>query len=333
MRSIRVSFLAATLVLAFSACDTAEDPFIDPPGADTGARDTGTTDTDSNTDTGTEDAGTTDTGGNTDTGSEDTGTEDAGTTDTAPDVEEDASGLACGEGVVFTGQVFVGDDPDPSSPNGGAPRFEPWDASYDAGIAALVEAAPAAGEDPVTGEWIITDATVVATDYNSDTTQRAQRVFFLADAGGTIGTFFQEEDTDSQPSFSIKVGQRVSGTVTSLGNFNGISQISTGGDWTLQSEGNEVYIRDIGGDEELTPADINSLVRVTGTIDGIDQPECGSAVCYNMSYGDESVILRSSSQFLAVGNCVTYVGPVRAFGANPQLDTLNFDWLWVYSEE
>ena len=34
-----------------------------------------------------------------------------------------------------------------------------------------------------------------------------------------------------------------------------------------------------------------------------------------------------------VEDCVTFVGPVRAFAGVPQLDTLNFDWLWVYSEE
>ncbi|MFT6400291.1 MAG: hypothetical protein ACJAYU_005062 [Bradymonadia bacterium] len=321
MRSIRIPFLAATLILAFSACEATEDPFIDSTNTnpDTGSRDTGSTDL------GNEDTAV-------DVGGEDTGAEDA-VADVFPDTPRDASGLACGEGVVFTGQVFVGSDPDPSSPNGGAPRFEPYDAAYDAGIAALLAAAPADGADPVVGEWTITDATVVATDFNNENTQRAQRVFFLADANGTISTFFQEEDTDSQPSFSIKVGQRVSGTVTSLGNFGGGSQVSTASGWQLESEGNDVYIRDIG-DEALTPADINSVVRVTGTVDGVDQPECGgSSTCYNMSYGSQSVILRSASQFLAVGNCVTYVGPVRAFGNNPQLDTVNFDWLWVYNED
>lgn len=315
MRSIRVPFLAATLILAFSACEETEDPFLGTTAADTGARDTGSADT-----------------GTTDVGTADTATEDTGAADSGADVTEDASGLACGEGVVFTGQVFVGSDPDPLSPNGGAPRFEPWDASYDAGIAALIAAAPTSGDEPTVGEWTITDATVVATDYNNETTQRGQRVFFLADAGGTIGTFFQEEDVDSQPSFSIKVGQRVSGTVTSLFNYNGTLQISTATGWSLESEGNEVYIRDVG-DEALTAADINSLVRITGTLDGIDQPDCGGSVCYNMKYGSQDIILRSGSQFLAVGDCITYVGPVRGFNNSPQLDTLNFDWLWTYSEE
>jgi hypothetical protein len=235
---------------------------------------------------------------------------------------------------VFTGQVFVADGADALSPNGGAPRFEPWAGSYDAGIGALLAAVPADGEEPVTGEWTITDATIVATDYNSETSQRAQRVFYLADGSGTISTFFGAEDLDSQPTFSVKVGQRVSGTVTSLGNFNGVNQIQLANGWSLESEDNQVYIRDIV-DESISIDDVNSVVRVTGVLSSVDNPECGgSSVCYVLTYGtSQSITLRSSSQFLAVGNCVTYVGPVRAFAGVPQLDTLNFDWLWAYSEE
>lgn len=311
-------FLLPALILGLlAACDTVEDPAV--------VADTGTT---------------------RDTGASDTGPEDTGGTDTpvadvteevfpdAPDATPDAGPTGCGDDVVFTGQVFVGEDPDPLSPNGGAPLFEPWEASYDAGIGALVAAAPAEGADAVTGEWTVTEATVVATDFNSETTQRAQRIFYLADGTGSIATFFVQEDVDSQPSFSIKVGQRISGTVTSVGNFNGMAQINSASDWSLESEGNGVYIRDIG-DEALTMDDVNDVVRVTGIIDRVDNPECGgSSVCYNMTYGtSQSIILRTSSQFIAVGDCATYVGPVRAFGGAPQLDTLNFDWLWVYSEE
>lgn len=316
MRIARILLPLLTLALV-AACDTVEDPAAVP---DTGTtRDTGGNDT-----------------GNTDTGGEDTPAPDV-TEEVfpdAPDATPDSGPLGCGDDVVFTGQVFVGEGADPLSPNGGAPRFEPWDTSYDAGIGALVAAAPAEGGDAVTGEWTITDATVVATDFNSETTQRAQRVFYLSDGTGTIATFFQQDDVDSQPTFSIKVGQRVSGTVTSVGNFNGMAQINSAADWSLESEGNEVYIRDIG-DEALTMDDVNSIVRVTGIIDRVDNPECGgSSVCYVMTYGtSQSVVLRTSSQFIAVGDCASYVGPVRAFAGTPQLDTLNFDWLWVYSEQ
>ena len=319
MPMLRPLVILSSLALAAGACGSTDDPFAD-----------------------------TDTGGTRDTGNPDTGTadtaEDPTTSDTqtdtteevfpdAPDAITDAGPTGCGESVVYTGQVFVADG-DPLSPNGGAPRFEPWDASYDAGIGTLLAAAPGDGEEPVIGEWTITDATVVATDYNTETSQRAQRVFFLADASGTIATFFDAEDLDSQPSFSIKVGQRVSGTVTSLGNFNGITQINVASGWSLESEGNEVYIRDVG-DEALTLDDVNSVIRLTGIVDSVDNPECGgSSICYLLTYGtSQSVILRSSSTFLAVGNCVTFVGPVRTFAGVPQLDTLNFDWLWVYSEQ
>lgn len=309
---MRRSLLAilATSVLALAACETSEDPFAGTTDTGSGSRDT----------IGTQDVGT------------DTTTEDVAV-DTMEDTAEDV-GLVdgCGDGVVFTGQVFVDDEPDALSPNGGAPRFEPWDASYDAGIAALVEAAPTSG-DPITGEWTVTEATVVATDYNSPNTQRAQRSFWLGDGNATIQVFFFAEDVASQPTFSVKVGQRISGTVTSLGQYQGMAQVATadGASWTLESEDNEVYIRDVTG--PLTADDAHAVVRVTGTLVGIDNPDCGGAQCYEMVYGDnQEIILRTGSEFTAVGMCVTYVGPVRLFSGEAQLDTQNYDWLWTYDD-
>lgn len=331
-RFLRSLLFVGAAALSVAACESTEDPFV---GSDTGVRDTSgrdtvstdTVSTDTAVDVPSVDVGT-DTG-TPDTGETDTGTPDTGETDTGT---PDTGDFTCGEGVVFTGQVFADDDPEPLSPNGGAPRFEPWDETYDAGIAALVEAAPDAGGDPVDGEWTITDATVIATEYNNDSTQRAQRSFWLADGNGKIAVFFGVDATENHPTFSIKVGQRISGTVTQLGNYNSMRQISgaTGSAWALSSEDNEVYINDVTTGAVVAD-DINSVVRVTGTLTSLDNEDCGGSKCYTMTYnGGETIPFRTSSQFVELNQCVTYVGPVRGFNGQPQLDTLNFDWLWTY---
>ncbi|MCB9506633.1 MAG: hypothetical protein H6697_03075 [Myxococcales bacterium] len=319
-----------------AACSDASDPFaVADTGADTtrdsggdAAADTTGTDTGGGTDT------TADTGGGTDATTEETGADvddvDAGGGDSGTDGSD--AGIVCGEGVVFTGQVHVSDTPDPTSPNGGAPRFEPYDGEYDAGVAAVIEAAPATG-DPVEVELELTDATVVATSYNTDTQQRAQYIFWIADAGGTVQVFLPSDDTAGQPPFSVKVGQRVSATVTAVGVYQGMAQVTAASDWTLGSEGNEVFVLDVGAERAVTAADAHAVVRATGTLTSIDQPDCGGATCYLFDYGAEAPItLRSSSSFLSVGQCATFVGPVRLFSGAPQFDTINFDWLWTYGD-
>ncbi len=338
-RSLRTLLFVSAASMAVGCGDTT-DPFITADAAaDTGEFDTSAQDVQFDIDTSVEVDTSVDTVGTdaveTDTTGDDvteTDAADTGGTDTTPtDAGDDSDGFVCGDGVFFTGQVFNDDDPEPLSPDGGAPRFEPWEATYDAGIGALLAAAPENGGDNVAGEWTISEATVIATEYNNETTQRAQRSFWLADGTGAIAVFFPVAATENHPTFSIKVGQRISGTITELGNYNSMRQITGASEWTLQSEDNPVYIKDLteGG---LTTEDINSVVRITGTLTSLDDADCGGSKCYTMAYnGDQTTVFRSSSAFLEVGQCVTFVGPVRGFNDTPQIDTLNFGWLWSYS--
>ena len=88
-----------------------------------------------------------------------------------------------------------------------------------------------------------------------------------------------------------------------------------------------------GGTTALTAADVDRVVRVTGTLEG-DSVACGgSSKCWNtFNYGAGVGIFRTSSNFATPGACVTFVGPMRIFQDQVQFDTINFDWLRVYND-
>jgi hypothetical protein len=270
-------------------------------------------------------------------GAEDAGTDGGGTPDVGVDTTpgpdsgggDDAGSFVCGEGVVFTGQVFRTADEPAISPNGGIPSFEPYDAGYDAGVAALIAAGVPDGTATV--EIAVTEATVVATSFNNDTALRAQSQFYIADANGTIEVRLAQE-VEAQPAFPIIVGQKISFTATEMGWFGDFPQVAAGTGFTLVSEGNPVSIYEPEGDTPLTFADAPRVVRITGELVA-DEGACGgSSFCYTFDYGaTENITLRSSSSFLEVGDCATFVGPMSSFNEAPQVNTTNFDWLFDYT--
>ena len=251
--------------------------------------------------------------------------------DTGVDTTTDAGDFVCGEGVVYTGQVFRPDDAPADSPNGGIPTFTPYAPTYDAGLAAVI-AAGVNQEDPVAVELEVVEATVVASSYNNDTALRAQTNFYIADANGTIEVRLDQDDTESHPQFPIIVGQKVSFTATSLGWYGDFPQVAAGSGFTLISEDNPVYILEPEADAPLSFDDAPGVVRVTGTVISGEGPCGGSSNCFTLDYGaTETITLRTASTFLEVGDCATFVGPMTSFSRVPQLNTVNFDWLRDYT--
>ena len=64
-------------------------------------------------------------------------------------------------------------------------------------------------------------------------------------------------------------------------------------------------------------------------------------MCYTLTHGSETVILRTASEFQEGGDCVTFFGPLSGFpGPNAdsgnaidwQLDVKNFSWAWTRFE-
>lgn len=257
----------------------------------------------------------------------DTTTPDATPTDTTG---EDVVTTPCQIDTNFTGQVSIDDT---AEPNGGAPRFSPYDVTYNAGVGAVVAAALAANAEPfeTTESLTITNATVVATSFyngSSDPPTTANRNnFWIADGTGSIEVELDFEDPElDQPTFPIRVGSRISFTTTLVENNFNAPRIRSATGWTLGDVDQEVYIFDAVS--ALTAADVNRLVRVAGRITGAGETCGGRARCWTLDseFGDYE--LRSSSTFLEPGDCVTYVGPVGIFSDAVQFNAVNFDWIF-----
>ena len=240
----------------------------------------------------------------------------------------------CEENIFFTGQTFVAEDEPANSPNGGVPTTTPYDVNYDSGIGTILASLPANPTEDFTNVPLnvdVVEATVVATHFNSTNEggpQLANTNFWISDGVGSIQVFFDSEDTDLHPTFPIKVGQKISFTVSEVTIFFGIPEITNATDWNLVSENNEVYIDD-RTNGEVSLQDLNSVVRITGTLDSAGQPCGGSSLCYDLNYGGPSTLnFRSSSMFIQQDSCITFVGPVGARDGAVQLNIINFDWTW-----
>ena len=195
-----------------------------------------------------------------------------------------------------------------------------------------MDAAPS-DDTPVTGQELqVTEAVVVATSYNNSTALRAQSNFYVADQNGTIQLYLSQDDEDAQPSFPIRVGQKISFVANDLGNYFGLKQITAASNFELVSEENAVYFYEPAEGASLTADDVPNVVRVTGTLASAGTPCGGSSNCFDLDYGAaETVTFRTSSNFAFEGDCVTFAGPLSLFDGAPQLNTANFDWLFDYT--
>jgi len=238
--------------------------------------------------------------------------------------------VACSLLTNFYGQIG-GSGPS----DGGAPTLDGLD--YDANLTAVYAAVPTTQDNPDTPnvdegradnlDIQVTGALVTATYGGNVSNTR----FFLQDQDSVIRVFL---DQGEQQTTAIKVGQRLSFTVTATRNFGGTPQIAKLSNLTVDSEGNSVPYSDATG-TDLTIDDFGRIVRVFGVITA-ENGDCGGGnTCYTLDHGDnKSVILRSRSDFLAVNQCVTFAGPASAFpgpladgNKTIQLDQTNFGWL------
>ena len=106
-----------------------------------------------------------------------------------------------------------------------------------------------------------------------------------------------------------------------------MGQIQAASNWTLVGEGVGVHILE-RTDVLVTSANLSELVRVEGIISGGGAACGGTSKCFDLTYGSGNIVtLRTASTAAAIGQCVTFVGPVRQFAGSLQLDAINFDWL------
>jgi hypothetical protein len=292
---------------------------------DTTPADTGTADT-TPADTGTVDTTPTDTGTvdttPTDTGTVDTTPTDTGTVDTTPPA------YVCGSDPTYTGQVgglFA--------PAGGNPLPVLSRSAFTYGNANLSNVAL---QFPVVDGVIATldapisviGAVVVATSYlSAGAVPASQSNFWVADRFGSIEVRLDFTNAANVPPFPIEVGQRLNFTVSAVNSYQGMGQIQAASNWTLVSSGAGVHLLE-RTNSLVTSADLSELVRVEGIISGGGAACGGTSKCFDLSYGFGNIVtLRTASTAAAIGQCVTFVGPVRQFAGSLQLDAINFDWL------
>ena len=321
---------------------TAEDTTIEDTSADATGDDTATTDTtvdttiedtapgDSTADTTVDDTATTDTTVD-DTATTDTTVDDTATTDTTVDdtavADTDPGTYLCGSAPTYTGQIGGLDIPDGGFAFPVASRASFTYPSANLSNVALQFPVVDGTPTPLVAPIPVVGAVVVATSYlTTAAVPPAQSNFWVADRFGTIEVRLDYTSAANVPPFPVRVGQRLSFSVTALSSYQGVGQIQAATDWSVISEGSVVHLLE-RTDTALSLADLTELVRVEGTISGGGAACGGTSRCFDLSYGDGNLVtLRTSSTFAALGQCITFVGPLSQFGGALQLNATNFDW-------
>lgn len=255
-------------------------------------------------------------------------------TDTETDTPTDTGpSFNCGEGVTWAGQIFGSE-----APSGGAPVYVATRAEFDypdGGIDELL-ALTVANNSSVSDLSIeLTDVTVFATSFTgSGAVPGYNWNFWIADANGSFTVRLNPNTVDFVPDFDIRVGHRISMTVTKVANFNGTLQIEAATDWGLTSVDNNVYVLERNATAPITAADIAENVRVTGTMTGAGTACGGSSKCWSLDYGAASgTEFRTASAFAATNDCVSFVGPLSQFSGAPQINVVNFAWVRTYTPD
>ena len=307
-----------------------EDTTLDDSSNDTAADDTAVADS-AIEDTTPDDTGAVDTTP-ADTGTVDTTPTDTGTVDTTPTdtgtVDTTPAAYVCGSDPSYTGQVGG-----LTAPAGGTPLPVLSRSAFTYGNANLSNVAL---QFPVVDGVIATldapisviGAVVVATSYlSAGAVPASQSNFWVSDRFGSIEVRLDFTNAANVPPFPIQVGQRLNFTVSAVNSYQGMGQIQAASNWTLVSSGAGVHLLE-RSNSTVAFADLSELVRVEGIISGGGAACGGTSRCFDLSYASgNTVTLRTASTAAAIGQCVTFVGPVRQFAGSLQLDAINFDWL------
>jgi hypothetical protein len=226
---------------------------------------------------------------------------------------------------------FFGQLGGPGERDGGRPTTAhlTHDANLDAIWGAAVPAPNWADPQALNPSISITGATVTAV------TPRPNPQFWVEDANTGMQVYL-----DAPLGVALKVGQRVSFRATHVDIFNGNPQIQGLTDFTVVDADNPVPYLDVH-DASLTLDDhYYRVVRIGGEL-GPNTSSCGDGhTCYELFYGPTGgrkvASLRSASNQLSPGRCVTFVGPAGGY-LGPlsnlpdtpaiQLDTASFGWI------
>lgn len=189
----------------------------------------------------------------------------------------------------------------------------------DSGLDDVIAAAPAVNEQ-ISGLSInVTGAIVHNYIFPND------QVFWMADGNGSIRTFL-----NNAVSPSPLPGDSVSFTVTDLSNYFGELHITGLSNWSINSTGNNVLIRN-GQDVELVDSTQGYTYQAYGKILSMIGA-CGTGTtCWNFEHGTEVSELRIRDDVgVMVNSCLHVIAPVYYFEDNALFDIQDWDWKSFY---
>ena len=222
----------------------------------------------------------------------------------------------CPEEIDFVGQVTGAGS---AVPNGGTPRFNAYERTYDSGLDTVFARLPerGSGDDPmpVSVELQVSRATVVATrpKANPDSTLSTSRArFWVADGRRTMEVFLNLSSRDASP-FEIRVGQVISFTARTIGYYGQRPQIQAATNFVLHEDGpadpslssaGEVAIFE--PDRLLDAEDVPTVVRITGLLEGEGVRCGGDYSCWQMA-GPMQLSYRTQESDLRAGTCLSLI--------------------------
>lgn len=250
-----------------------------------------------------------------DTGS-DTATDTAGDTDKGPCAPPDS----------WTGPV-----------DAALYTTSPYDASYDAGLAAMVPYMPESSSTSFTDlSWLVYGATVTAVSVE---TASCVASVYIADALWTVVA------RDEYTCTTATVGDTVGFGTNNLGGHYGERRVPRLSGWTILSSANPVYVRELGSGSLDYLLAFSQLTHTWGELTGTSSYDCGTdRECYILDHNGEENLVRvpvddafGLGPDYAGGLCVEIVAPVSihmgADGDATFLDVREADWMRVWKAE
>jgi hypothetical protein len=230
-------------------------------------------------------------------------------------------------------------EPGPSSCAEGPADLGPWDfhpittagagVTYDpyAFVAGVGDAAAAAvGQQDLAVNIPITGAIVTARDYVPKDPKFNTVSFWFEDADAAMFAFNVEVPFDPN---ELLPGDELSFTVTEVNDYFGTLEVTAVSDFTVVASGRDVrIIRAMDGQ----PLDFATQglrnVEVYGEL--VSGPVDCASNCFELEYAGNIVTFRTGSDFVYLGDCIHWIGPLGTFDSAEQLDAGDFDWYRYY---
>lgn len=249
----------------------------------------------------------------------DTDTDTDSDTDTDTDVDKP---FDCGDGPV-DGDLWFGafrEDQVTVSPT------SPY--ANDAGIGAVLEAAPESG-DTVTLETPlrIERAVVINTVYAPEGS--VPLTFWFADKNGAMRTYddYRRDDDIVVPDevTALPYGSVVSFDVRAIKNYEGELEIVQADNFTLHEETDTIWVVDKTDGSVVSYETLGRAnVKTWGEITEVREP-CGTYSCYTYTVGEDEYVLRIKKSFYE-GDCIPVTAPLGTYRGEEQFNINDYDW-------